>query len=258
MAHRGISSHRTSRTQSQTDSQLSLGRSTPVQHAPTPSNATLARIMELRHQLGELKTTMEIRTHLVHVQNNSGKYCISCSPEDLPPGTCGLTCPLARPDDRLRMPYVDAVWATRYEEDLAIYNEIVTDMAARGTAVYPATVGRWERGVQTLKMHAKNNNELRPGGRPLPRRPYIPGWREDWNFADAWGRGEPGVLEREASPRYEVVGAWDAVLENAADVEDEAKDEDDLTPEEGRIGPEQAGLKKKKKCRLSPSCCECQ
>ncbi|OAL49639.1 hypothetical protein IQ07DRAFT_600639 [Pyrenochaeta sp. DS3sAY3a] len=204
---------------------------TTALNKPTPSKALLARIDELHYQLNELKTgTLDVRAHLVSVFQNKGRYCLECSPKNLAAGTCGPKCPLLCPPNRLRSPYFDSAWGKDFQEDMALWSEVSTDMIARGTAVYPATVGRWERKVNILRLRARNNAENRPGGQPLDRPARIKGWWENWNFADAWGRGPPRVSENAVAPRCEVLGLFEARMDDLEDEEDE--EDEDMEDEE--------------------------
>lgn len=115
-------------------------------------------------------------------------------------------------------------------------------MIARGTAVYSVTVRRWERKVNILRMRAQNNCEMRPGALPLDRPARIRGWRENWNFADAWGRGPSRASDHAAAPRCEVMGlaeAGEGKLDDMEVEEDEdmvAEEDEDMEFEEDEDG----------------------
>ena len=77
--------------------------------------------------------------------------------------------------------------------DKAKYREVVGDMQTRGTAVYAATVSRWERVVQGLREGCEVPSERWekegwPSGRGNEGEGMVV-FREGWRFERAWGRG---------------------------------------------------------------------
>ena len=77
--------------------------------------------------------------------------------------------------------------------DKAKYREIVGDMTTRGTAVYAATVARWERVVAVLGEGCEVPSERWekegwPSGRGNEGEGMVV-FREGWRFERAWGRG---------------------------------------------------------------------
>ncbi|CAA9966587.1 hypothetical protein PTMSG1_09946 [Pyrenophora teres f. maculata] len=194
---RPSSSHRIART--------CYGRRIPQ---ATPHMVT--RMQTIRSKLAYIKTTIDKRLYLQQLVQNNGSYCPHCTPLGVT-GHCDPTCSLLRPTDKEYPSYwceYDDPWLGRIETDLAAYQNIVNDMEARGTQVYAATVGRWERGMTKLMEEClvTTETEERDGWPEAKNTDYYDEQVVEnlapWRFETALGKG-PG-LEVGIAP--EVVG----------------------------------------------------
>jgi len=176
---------------------------------PHATPQMLARMQTIRSTLAYIKTTLDTRLHLQGLVQNDGLHCPYCTPLGVA-GHCDPTCPLLRPTNKDYPCFwceYDDPWLARIEVDSTAYHDIVDDMDARGTYVYAATVGRWERLAAGLIEGCKVTTEIyEEEGWPMFR-----GLRYDrevaeqlagWGLGRAWGKTQD--LDAAVAPEVKI------------------------------------------------------
>jgi hypothetical protein len=165
----------------------------------------LLRMQKIRSTLADIKLSLDARQHITLLHENAGLYCLTCSPSEDVPGTCGPTCPLLCPHSRssqFRGTADNYHWLRNLSSNRATWRGIGGEMDRLGMSVYASTVSRWERGVEKLRGECEASTEVHEneGWRPIlpSRRRKEVSFKEGWSFETAWGRG-PG-MEEEIGP----------------------------------------------------------
>ncbi|KAF1842141.1 uncharacterized protein K460DRAFT_268350, partial [Cucurbitaria berberidis CBS 394.84] len=168
----------------------STSNSISTPRKPTTNPKIVARIDEIRNVLADMKITMANRKYFLKLNKYDSWYCTHCTPGNVI-GACGHTCPLLRPRDKMYNPPITNGWVQRATADCAAYQEIVDDMDARGNQVYAATVSRWERAVEKLRLSGRTEAERHAdlNWSQVPRVNTRAGFKPGWGFEEHWGKG---------------------------------------------------------------------
>ncbi|KAH9871778.1 hypothetical protein J1614_006034 [Plenodomus biglobosus] len=157
------------------------------------------RIERIRTILSSVQHTLYIRTLLFQLHKLNSFYCPSCSSLSLP-GTCGPTCPLLRPNDKIYCGHgIDAAWVRHANEITDMYEDITEDMRVKGDNASGKTVGRWEKIARVLRADTCTWAEKcwDEGWWMVRDVDLTCGMDGEWCFEGRWGRGV-GIVEDEA------------------------------------------------------------
>jgi len=123
----------------------------------TPPSKPLARLF---HLLSSFQTTDQIRTYLIADMRSGHRFCPSCSPTRLSPGTCGRTCSLLSPHKYAPIK-LDPTWLSRTKRDQTMYHDVLTEIKACGGNASEQKIAEWEGKIGKLMRWALNETERR-------------------------------------------------------------------------------------------------